>query len=64
VSFVVEKDGSLTDISAARAPSPTLKEEAMRVVQKSPKWKPGIQNGRPVRVQYTVPINFTLGTEE
>lgn len=64
VQFVVEKDGSLTDISAIRGPSNTLKEEAVRVVKKSPKWKPGIQNGRPVRVQYTVPINFTLGSDE
>jgi protein TonB len=64
VSFVVEKDGSLTDISAIRGPSATLKEEAIRVIQKSPKWKPGVQNGRFVRVQYTVPISFTLGSEE
>ena len=64
VSFVVERDGSLTDITAVRGPSPTLKEEAIRVLQKSPKWRAGVQNGRPVRVQYTVPINFTLGSEE
>jgi protein TonB len=36
----------------------------MRILKKSPKWKAGIQNGRPVRVQYTVPINFTLGEEQ
>ncbi len=64
VQFVVERDGSLTDIKTLRGPSETLKEEAIRVLQKSPKWSPGIQNGRPVRVQYTVPINFTLGSEE
>jgi len=64
ISFVVEKDGSLTDISAVRGPSATLKEEAVRILSKSPKWKAGIQNGRPVRVQYTVPINFTLGEEQ
>ncbi|MFD0751709.1 energy transducer TonB [Mucilaginibacter calamicampi] len=64
ISFVVEKDGSLTDISAVRGPSSTLKEEAVRILSKSPKWKAGIQNGRPVRVQYTVPINFTLGEEQ
>lgn len=64
ISFVVEKDGSLTDVSAVRGPSETLKEEAMRILKKSPKWKAGIQNGRPVRVQYTVPINFTLGEEQ
>ena len=64
IQFVVEKDGSLTDISATRGPSATLKEEAIRILSKSPKWKAGIQNGRPVRVQYTVPINFTLGEEQ
>jgi len=64
VSFVVEKDGSLTDIAAVRGPSQTLKDEAIRVIQKTPKWKAGVQNGRPVRVQYTIPINFTLGSEE
>lgn len=63
VSFVVETDGSLSDVVAMRGPSETLKEEGVRVIKASPKWKPGIQNGKPVRVQYTVPINFTLGSE-
>jgi len=62
--FVVEKDGSLTDIVAVRGPSQTMKDEAVRVLKRSPKWKPGIQNSRPVRVSYTVPINFTLETSE
>jgi protein TonB len=60
VQFVVERDGSLTDVKAVRGPSETLQEEAVRVLKKSPKWKPGIQNGRPVRVQYTVPVIFQL----
>jgi len=60
VSFVVETDGSLSDVKAPRAISPSLGEEAVRVVSQSPKWKPGIQNGRPVRVFYTVPVNFDL----
>jgi|SRR5215217_6582298 len=63
VSFVVEADGSLSDVAAMRGPSETLKEEGVRVIKASPKWKPGSQNGKPVRVQYTVPINFTLGKE-
>ncbi len=63
VSFVVEADGSLSDVVAMRGPSETLKEEGVRVIKASPKWKPGSQNGTPVRVQYTVPINFTLGNE-
>ncbi|GAA4334180.1 energy transducer TonB [Mucilaginibacter gynuensis] len=60
VTFVVEKDGSLTDVKALRGPSATLQEEAVRRVKASPKWKPGIQNARPVRVQFTMPVNFTL----
>jgi periplasmic protein TonB len=63
MQFVVERDGSLTDIKAIRGPSEAMKEEAIRVLRGSPKWKPGIQNGRPVRAQYTVPINFQLGEE-
>ncbi|MES2807149.1 MAG: energy transducer TonB [Bacteroidota bacterium] len=62
-SFVVERDGSLTDIVAVRGPSETMKAEAIRVLKKSPKWKPGIQNNRPVRVSYSVPIAFTLESE-
>ncbi|MEB0303129.1 energy transducer TonB, partial [Mucilaginibacter sp. 5C4] len=38
-------------------------EEAIRVLKRSPRWKPGIQNGRPVRVQYSIPVNFTLASE-
>jgi len=63
VQFVVEKDGSLTDVKALRGPSQTLQDEAARAVKSSIKWKPGIQNGRPVRVQYTVPVNFTLNSD-
>ncbi|MBV8390030.1 MAG: energy transducer TonB [Mucilaginibacter sp.] len=60
ISFVVEKDGSLTDIKVVRGIGSGCDEEAVRVIGISPKWKPGIQNGRPVRVQYTMPISFTL----
>jgi len=63
VQFIVERDGSLTDISVVREPGSGLGDEAMRVLKMSPHWKPGIQNGKPVRVQYTVPINFTLGDQ-
>jgi TonB family protein len=58
--FIVEKDGSLSNIKIMRAPSPTLGEEAVRVLNLAPNWTPGVQNGRPVRVQYTIPINFAL----
>jgi protein TonB len=61
VQFVVERDGSLSDIRALRGPSKTEMDESVRVLSMSPKWVPGMQNGKPVRVKYTVPINFTLG---
>jgi periplasmic protein TonB len=60
VSFVVEKNGQLTDIKVLRGLGYGTDEEAVRVLKKSPAWKPGVQNGRPVRVQYTIPIFFQL----
>jgi protein TonB len=60
VRMVVEKDGSLSQIVVVRSVSYSLDKEAIRVITASPKWQPGIQNGRPVRVQYIVPINFNL----
>ena len=59
VQFVVEKDGSLTDIRVVRSVSPPLDKEAVRVVSKMPKWKyPGLRNGEPVRVKYTMSVMF------
>lgn len=64
VTFVVERDGSLTDIKPiGRQLGSGLEEEAVRVLKSAPKWTPGRQNGRPVRVQYTVPIVFTLADQ-
>ncbi|GAA3964103.1 energy transducer TonB [Mucilaginibacter dorajii] len=60
LTFVVERDGSLTDIKVSRSLSQGTDAEAIRALKSSPKWKPGIQNGRPVRVQYSVPVSFTL----
>lgn len=60
VSFVVEKDGSITDVKVARPVDPALDKEAVRVVKSMPKWNPGKQRNKPVRVSYTVSINFTL----
>ena len=60
LQFVVEKDGSLTDIHVVRSLGDGCDDEAIRVLKKSPHWTPGIQNGRPVRCAYTVPIAFTL----
>ncbi len=61
VQFIVEKNGSLSDIKVMRAPSETLGKEALRVMNTSPKWIPGKQGGKDVRVMFTVPINFNLG---
>ena len=58
VSFVVETDGSITDVKVARSVDPSLDREAMRVVKAMPKWTPGKKDGKPVRVKYTVPMVF------
>jgi protein TonB len=63
LTFVVERDGSLTDIKVSRSLSPGTDAEAVRALKSSPKWKPGIQNGRPVRVQYSVPVSFALAAD-
>jgi len=60
VRFVVEKDGNISDIKVVRGVSPELDQEAIRVIKMMPKWKPGTQRGEPVRVTFTLPINFTL----
>lgn len=60
VTFVVGKDGSVSNASIARGVDPSLDKEALRVVNTLPKWKPGKQRGKPVNVSYTVPINFVL----
>ncbi len=60
VNFVVEKDGSLTDVKVVRGIGGGCDEEAVRVIKSSPKWNPGVQNGRNVRVNYTIPIFFQL----
>lgn len=60
VTFVVEKDGSITDVKLLRGIGGGCDEEAIRVVQSMPKWKPGKQRGKPVRVQYNLPVRFTL----
>ena len=60
ISFIVEQDGSLTNIKVVRGVAGDIDKEALRVINLSPKWKPGIQNGHTVRVEYSVPISFTL----
>lgn len=60
VSFVVEKDGSITDVRVVRSVDPSLDREAARVVSSMPRWTPGKQNGSAVRVKYNVPVMFKL----
>ncbi len=60
VGFVVECDGSITDVSVLRGVDPSLDREAMRVVKSMPRWTPGKQNGSAVRVKYQVPVAFRL----
>ncbi|MCT4600602.1 MAG: energy transducer TonB [Marinifilaceae bacterium] len=60
IGFVVEKDGSITNVKVLRPVDPYLDKEAIRVVKAMPKWSPGVQMNKPVRVKYTVPVNFQL----
>ena len=60
VQFVVNRDGSISDVKVITSVDPYLDREAIRVISSMPKWKPGINHGIPVRVRYTVPVNFRL----
>ncbi len=60
VQFVVEKDGSITDVKVAKSVDPSLDKEAARVIKSMPHWIAGRQNGSPVRVRFTVPVTFKL----
>ncbi|SHK71438.1 energy transducer TonB [Xylanibacter ruminicola] len=60
VTFVVNTDGSITDIEVVKKAFPSLDAEAVRVISGMPKWTPGEQKGQKVRVKYTVPLNFRL----
>ncbi len=61
VGFVVEKDGSISDVKVLRGIGGGCDEEAVRIISAMPKWKPGMQDGKPVRVSYQIPIHFKLG---
>ena len=60
VTFIVRKDGQITDARVVRSVSPTLDAEALRIISNMPKWEPGENNGVPVSVKYTIPIMFRL----
>mgnify|MGYP001629617275 CR=1 FL=1 len=60
LSFVIDKDGRLTNIEVLQAPDRSLAEEAVRVLNKSPKWSPGKQRNQTVRVRFTLPVDFRV----
>ena len=60
VTFVVNKDGTIVDPEIVKSVNPSLDKEALRVISNMPNWKPGYQRGKPVRVKYSVPVNFKL----
>lgn len=60
-SFIVEKNGKINDVQVVRSGGdPSLDKEAVRVIKSMPRWKPGTQEGKPVRVRFNIPINFQL----
>ena len=60
VVFMVNRDGSIVEPEVVKSVNPMLDKEALRVISNMPKWKPGLQFGKPVRVKFTVPVNFRL----
>ena len=64
IGFVIEKDGSVSNVKVVRGIGGGCDEEAVRVIKEMPKWKPGMQKGKPVRVSYQIPIYFKLDTPQ
>jgi protein TonB len=62
--FVINRDGSVSDVVVVRSIAPSLDAEAVRVISAMPNWTPGEQHGQTVRVKYTLPINFKLDGEK
>jgi protein TonB len=58
LTFIVEKDGSVSNVTVVRGVDPLLDDEAIKAISESPKWTPGLQRGEPVRVRYSIPLNF------
>ena len=59
LTFIIEKDGSVSNVTVVKGVHPILDNEAVRVISESPKWRPGLQRGQPVRVIFTIPISFS-----
>jgi TonB family protein len=64
VTYVIEKDGSVSHVKVLRGVHESLDKEAVRVIKEMPKWEPGKQRGKPVRVQYNMPIKYTLAKDK
>ena len=62
VTFIVNKDGSIAEPEVVKSVYPSLDEEALKMISTMPKWKPGMNRGKPVRTKYTLPVNFRLGS--
>jgi TonB family protein len=60
VQFVIGKDGAVTNVKVMRSVDPYLDAEALRVIKAMPKWSPGEQRGKPVKVLFQLPVNFVL----
>ena len=60
LTFIVKKDGSLSDVRVAKSVDPSLDKEAVRIIKSMPKWSPGIEKGQFVNVKFTVPVTFRL----
>lgn len=60
VTCVIDHDGSVTDVKVVKGVDPSLDKEALRLVKSMPKWEPGRQNGKTVRVKYSIPLSFSL----
>lgn len=58
LTFIVEKDGSVTNVTVVKGVDPLLDNEAVKAIAESPRWTPGLQRGEPVRVRYSIPMNF------
>lgn len=60
IQYVLLETGEIVNVKTVRSPHPVLSKEGMRVIAEMPKWKPGIKNGKPVKIHFTMPINFKL----
>lgn len=60
ITFIVEKDGSVSNVAILKGVHPLLDNEAVKAISESPRWSPGLQRGQPVRVRYQIPLNFSL----